>query len=85
MKPNEVFDAFRFGRLTLCQAVKELEDWRDQGEWIPANNRTETAFITRTGRRLLYVYQPRSERHAYLDLETDTILTNEEAKIALGD
>lgn len=47
--------------------------------WVPACGGTETPFISRSGRRLLYVYQKSSGRHAYLDCETDMILTDDEA------
>jgi len=52
--------------------------------WVPANGGTETPFVTRTGRRLLYCWQPSTGRHAYLDLGTDLILTDEEAELALA-
>lgn len=52
--------------------------------WVPAAGETETPFITRTGRRLLYCWQPSTGKHAYLDCDTDLILTNDEAITALG-
>jgi hypothetical protein len=52
--------------------------------WYPANNGIETPFITRTGHRLLYCWQPSTGNHAYLDCGTDLILSDEEAKIILG-
>lgn len=51
--------------------------------WIPANGGTEKPFLTRTGRRLLYCWDYRNGQHAYLDCETDLILTDEEARQAL--
>lgn len=54
------------------------------GNWFPANNGTETPFTTRTGKRLLYVWQPATGKHAYLDLSTDIVLSDEEASAALG-
>lgn len=57
---------------------------KSNGNWYPANGGTETPFVTRTGRRLLYVYQPSTGNHAYLDCETDLILTDEEARQALA-
>lgn len=47
--------------------------------WIPASGGTETPFISRSGRKLLYCWNPGQDRHAYLDMGTDTILTDEEA------
>lgn len=51
--------------------------------WVPASAGTETPFTTRTGRRLLYCWNPKLGQHAYLDLGTDIILTQEEAEVAL--
>jgi len=60
-------------------AMKERRD-----VWVPACGGTETPFTTRTGRRLLYCYNPAQWRHAYLDVDQDRILTDEEAMAALG-
>lgn len=56
----------------------------EQGNWVPACGGTEVPFNTRTGRRLLYCWQPSTGRHAYLDLATDYFLTDEEAFDTLG-
>lgn len=55
-----------------------------QGNWYPASGGTETPFVTRTGKRLLYVWQPSTGQHAYLDLDTDLILSDEDAAYALA-
>jgi hypothetical protein len=55
-----------------------------QGDWYPASNGTEQPFTSRSGKRLLYVWQPRTGNHAYLDLGSDVILTEEEAQAALS-
>lgn len=52
--------------------------------WHPANGGTEQPFLTRTKRRLLYVWQPSTGNHAYLDCDTDLILSDEEARYALA-
>ena len=52
--------------------------------WIPACGGTETPFTTRTGRVLQYLWCPATGEHAYIDVKTDIILTNEEAQAALG-
>lgn len=57
---------------------------KSQGDWFPACGGTETPFTSRSGLRLLYVWQPATGRHAYLNLDTDIILTEREAQIALG-
>jgi hypothetical protein len=51
--------------------------------WVPASGGTETPFRSRSGRRLLYCYNPGTEQHAYVDCDTDIVLTNEEAGEAL--
>lgn len=55
-----------------------------QNVWVPANGGTETEFVSRIGKRLLYCYNSALARHAYLDLGSDMILTDDEACIALG-
>jgi len=52
--------------------------------WIPACGGTEVPFTTRSGYRLLYCYQPSTGKHAYLNCETDIILTDEEARVAIS-
>lgn len=64
----------------LLEAQKKAE----QGNWFPACDGTEVPFTTRTGKRLLYCYQPSTGKHAYLDLDSDIILTDAEANLALG-
>jgi hypothetical protein len=56
----------------------------DTDHWIPACGGTEMPFETRTGRVLQYLWNPGTGEHAYIDVRTDIILTNEEAQIALG-
>ena len=69
---------------TIPELLKEADERRAQGMWVPACGGTETPFTTRTGKRLLYVWQATTGRHAYLDLGTDIILTDDEAHAALG-
>lgn len=57
---------------------------KDNGPWVPACNGTEQPFITRTGLRLLYCWQPSSGRHAYLNCDTDMIMTDDEAHARVG-
>jgi hypothetical protein len=52
-------------------------------EWIPASGGKETPFKTRSGKVLLYCWNPHQERHAYLDVGADIILTDDEASDAL--
>lgn len=69
---------------SLVDYLTRLDQWRAQGPWTPANNGTEEPFVSRSGHRLLYVYQQRTGRHAYLDLDTDLVLTDADAQILLG-
>jgi hypothetical protein len=70
--------------MTLAAYLDALDAWKDQGDWVPACNGTEVPFTTRSGARLLYVWQPRSGRHAYLDCGTDIVLTYDEAMNLMG-
>lgn len=70
--------------MTLAAYFTALTAWEEQGEWVPAAGGTETPFLTKSGATLLYCYQPRSGKHAYLDCGTDMILTDEEAWNLLG-
>lgn len=69
---------------TLAEMIKDSDARKNQGNWVPANGGTETPFLTRTGHRLLYCYQPTTGNHAYLDCSTDLILSDIEAAYALG-
>jgi hypothetical protein len=72
-------------RLKQVEAAKHAKaSSSDGGDWVPAAGGTEEPFLTRGGRRLQYVWQPETGRHAYLDLETDLILSDEEARSILG-
>ena len=69
---------------TLVDLIREKAAWEQQGRWVPANGGTEVPFLSRSGVRLLYCYQPRSGKHAYLNVDTDIVLTSEEANLILG-
>lgn len=70
--------------MTIIEMLEAADAKRKQGDWFPACGGTETPFVTRTGSRLLYCYQPSTGDHAYLDLGTDMILSDADAMIALG-
>jgi hypothetical protein len=53
-------------------------------QWVPACGGTETPFIARSGARLLYCFNPRLRKHAYLDLGTDMILEDQDARMHLN-
>ena len=46
-------------------------------EWVPANGGTETAFTSRSGIRMLYCWNVRTGEHAYLNVDSDIIMTQE--------
>ena len=41
---------------------------------IPANGGTEKPFLDRSGRKVMYVYEPATGDHMYLDMESDIVL-----------
>ena len=69
--------------MNVAQALEAKRRAAEQGNWLPANGGTETPFFTRGGRRLLYCWQPSTGRHAYLDCDTDLILSDDEAQQVL--
>jgi len=69
---------------SLAELLRDKQIQELNGNWVPANGGTEQPFTTRTGRRLLYCWQRSSGRHAYLDCQTDLILSDEDAILALG-
>lgn len=73
-----------FSEMTLAERIMAASRAASQGPWYPANGGTETPFLTRSGRKLLYCWQPSTGRHAYLDCQADLLLSDEEAQLALG-
>jgi hypothetical protein len=70
--------------VTLVEIIEAADKKAQQGNWVPACGGTERPFWTRTGRYLLYCWQPSTSRHAYLDVQTDIILSDAGAALALG-
>ena len=62
----------------ILDILAEREAKAQNGNWYPACAGTEVPFVSRSGRRLLYCWQPSTGKHAYLDCDTDTILTDSE-------
>jgi len=60
------------------EALREKAD-----RWIPAAGGTEEPFL-KNGVRYLYCFNPFKARHAYLDLDSDVILTDAEALEVMG-
>ena len=61
----------------LLDILAARETAAANGNWYPANGGTEKPFVSRSGRRLLYCWQPSTGKHAYLDCDTDIILDDE--------
>lgn len=61
-----------------------LEDRRQCGRWVPACGGAEKPFKTRTGKTLLYVWNTGTGEHAYLDCETDLIMSHVDSIAALA-
>jgi hypothetical protein len=70
--------------MTVAEQIADRQAKLEQGNWLPACGGTEQPFVTRTGRRLQYFWQPSTGRHAYIDLGTDIILTDDEARLVLA-
>jgi hypothetical protein len=70
--------------MDLIEELTKIEKQKMNGDWVPACGGTEVPFKTRTGRTLLYCWQPSSGRHAYLDVKTDIFLSDDEAFAALS-
>jgi hypothetical protein len=68
---------------TIADILKERQEKAEQGPWVPACGGAETPFRSRSGRVLLYCWQPSTGRHAYCDVNADVMLTDEEAREAL--
>lgn len=81
-KPMTLIEAIQ--PMTLIEAIQKKDQQAERGAWYPANGGKETPFTTRSGRRLMYCWQPSTGKHAYLDLGTDLFLDDEEVRLALG-
>lgn len=66
--------------VSVADMLDAIDFQKEQGNWQPASGGSEEPFLTRSGRRLLYCWQPTTGNHAYLDMDNDIILSNEEAQ-----
>jgi hypothetical protein len=62
---------------TLVDMLEARQRRAKQGAWMPANGGTEQPFEMR-GYRLQYLFQQSTGRHAYVNCDTDVLLTDEE-------
>lgn len=72
------------GQPTLVELLRQADERKAQGAWYPACGGTERPFLTRNGFRLQYMWQPSSGRHAYINCDTDIIMSDEDAQAAIG-
>ena len=64
--------------LTLQESLDKAEKTQAQSAWVAACGGTEKPFTTKTGHRVQYMFQPLTGKHAYLNLENDLFISNEE-------
>ena len=57
--------------------LERLDAAKENGPLVPGCNQLEKPFITRTGHKVLYMWQPSTGRHAYFDLEADLEIHDE--------
>jgi hypothetical protein len=69
--------------MSVSEQIEAIQYARRNGDWFPANGGTEIPFYSRSGIRMLYCWQPSTDRHAYLNCNTDMLMTDEEANLAL--
>ena len=67
----------------VLSRVRRKRAERANGPWLPASGGTETPFMSRSGIRMLYCYQPSTGRHRYLNVDNDMIMDDETASRAL--
>ena len=68
---------------TLAEALDAAKAKAERGPWFPACNGTEESF-KHCCYRYLYMYQPSTRTHAYLCLDTDLFLDDDEADLLFG-
>ena len=66
------------------QAIYNWAVAHNADNWVAACGGAEVPFRARSGRVLLYCYNPRLNRHAFLDLAADYLLSDEEAGYELA-
>jgi hypothetical protein len=61
---------------------ERLEERKARGRWVPASGGSEQPYKTRSGIRVLYCWNTGTGEHAWLNVDTDIIMTAEEADAA---
>jgi len=75
---DEIRPADRFS----CPNTPEFDAGKDRDVWVPGCGGHESPFTIK-GRRLLYCYNHLQDRHAYIDLDRDMELSEEEVRALL--
>jgi hypothetical protein len=70
--------------VSISEQNEAIQYARSNGDWFPANGGTEISFLSVSGIRMLYCWQPSTGSHAYLNCNTDMFMTDEEANLAQG-
>ena len=70
--------------MTLVEMLAAKDAKAKNGSWTPASGGLEKPFTSRSGKVMLYCYQASTGKHAYLDVKSDVIMSDEEAQAALG-
>ena len=63
--------------MTASQIAYNLAATMKLDSWVPACGGTEEVFVANR-KRFLYCYNPKQHKHAYLDVDSDLIITDEE-------
>ncbi len=63
----------------LQRVTDEYAEARDAlaDRWVPACGGHEVPFLDRLGRTVLYVFNPGTREHAYLDTTTDVLMARD--------
>lgn len=69
--------------MTASQKEYNLAATMKLDAWVPACGGTEEVFTVR-GKRFLYCYNPQQHKHAYLDVDSDIIISDEEYFVFIG-
>ena len=75
--------------MTLQQLEQETLEYSmarmaNADRWVPACGGKETPFTAKSGKRLLYCWNPQQAKHAYIDVGADMLLTDDEARAHMG-
>jgi hypothetical protein len=77
---NQSLDNGGWKSVPICSRNENIPKSVERSDaWIPACGGTEKPFVSRSGKKLLYCYQASSGNHAYLDVDNDIILSDEDA------